>query len=315
MERRELGRSGLKVAPWVFGGNVFGWTVPEERAFELLDAFVDAGFNMIDTADVYSSWVTGHTGGESERMVGRWLARSGRRDEVLLATKVGMEMPGIGQGLSRRHIEGSVEASLARLGTDHIDLYQSHLDDPETPLEETLDTYARLIDRGKVRAIGASNHSSARLAEALRVARELGAPRYQSLQPRYNLYDRDDFERDLEALCLGERIGVISYPSLASGFLTGKYRSEADTGKSPRGPRMSRYLNPRGHGILHALDEVAGAHGARPAQVALAWLAARPAVTAPIASVTTPEQFHEIAGAFDLPLSSSDLELLDRASA
>lgn len=314
MQLRPLGRSGLAVAPLAFGGNVFGWTADEATSFALLDAFVDAGFNLIDTADIYSNWVPGHAGGESETILGRWLHASGKRDRIVLATKVGKAM-GPGQsGLSRRHIRSAAEASLRRLQTDRIDLYQSHDDDPGTPLEETLAAYAELIREGKVRAIGASNFSAPRLALALETSERLGLPRYETLQPLYNLYDRAGYEAELEPLCRAQGLGVIPFYGLAKGFLTGKYRSEADLGKSPRGAGVKGYLNPRGMRILAALDAESAESRATPAQVALAWQMARPGLTAPIASATSVVQWQEIAAAADLGLSSAAIARLDAAS-
>ncbi|HEY8016462.1 MAG TPA: aldo/keto reductase, partial [Dongiaceae bacterium] len=284
MKKRKLGKSGLEVAPLAFGGNVFGWTTDEATSFALLDAFVDAGFDLIDTADVYSAWVPSHKGGESEAIIGKWLKSRGRRDRVVIATKAGWEIRDFGKGLSKAHVVKSVEASLARLQTDYIDLYQSHIDDAATPFEETLGAYAKLIEQGKVRAIGASNHTAPRLAEALKASAEKHLPRFQSLQPLYNLYDREGFESELQPLCLKEDIGVIPYYALAAGFLTGKYRSEKDLGQSARGGGVgSKYLNERGLRILDALDKVAKAKSATPAQIAIAWLIARPTVTAAIA--------------------------------
>ena len=315
MESRPLGRSGLLVAPLAFGGNVFGWTVDERTSFALLDAFVDAGFNLIDTADVYSRWVPGHAGGESETIIGRWLQASGKRSRIVLATKAGMEM-GPGQsGLSRRYLRSAVEASLRRLQTDHIDLYQSHDDDPATPMDETLGAYAELIREGKVRAIGASNFSAARLALALATSKRLGLPRYETLQPLYNLYDRAAYEAELEPLCRAEGLGVIPYYGLAKGFLTGKYRSAADLGQSPRGAGVKGYLNARGMRILAALDAEAAESRSTPAQVALAWQMARPGLTAPIASATSLAQWQEIKGAASLELSAAAIARLDAASA
>ena len=315
MEKRQLGNSGLTVAPLAFGGNVFGWTADEETSFRLLDAFVEAGLNLIDTADVYSRWVPGHQGGESEAIIGRWLEKSGKRDRVLIATKVGMEMAADRKGLSRSHILRSVEDSLRRLQTDVIDLYQAHQDDPNTPLAETLDAFARLIEQGKVRAIGASNYTAARLAEALAVSRENGLPRYESLQPNYNFYDRAEYEAELEPFCREQGLGVIPYFSLAKGFLTGKYRSEADLSKSPRGQGVKRYLDARGFRILRALDEVAEQHQSTPARVSLAWLIARPNITAPIASATSLEQLDDLIAATKLELDQAAIEKLDQASA
>ncbi|ODU97776.1 MAG: alcohol dehydrogenase [Rubrivivax sp. SCN 70-15] len=315
MEPRELGRSGLQVAPLAFGGNVFGWTADERTSFSLLDAFVDAGFNLIDTADVYSRWVPGHTGGESETIIGCWLKAKGRRDRVVIATKVGKPMGEGRTGLSRRWIRAAVEDSLRRLQTDRIDLYQAHDDDTATPLEETLSTFAELIREGKVRAIGASNFTAPRLAEALATSRRLGLPRYESLQPLYNLVDREPYEAELEPLCRAEGVGVINFFGLARGFLTGKYRSEADLGKSPRGAGVKGCLNERGFRILAALDEAAARLGATPAQVALAWQMARPGLTAPIASATSTAQWAELAGAARLALDAPTIAALDRASA
>jgi aryl-alcohol dehydrogenase-like predicted oxidoreductase len=315
MQKRKLGNSGIAIAPLMFGGNVFGWTVDEAMSFKLLDAFVGAGFDAIDTADVYSKWVPGHRGGESEAILGKWLKARGNRDKVVIATKVGMEMPGVGQGLRRGHILARVEDSLRRLGTDYIDLYQSHTDDKSAPLEETLGAYQKLIEEGKVRAIGASNYEAPRLAQALQTSAAAKLPRYETLQPLYNLTDRTGFEKELQQLCVRENIGVIPYYALASGFLTGKYRSEADFGKSPRGGRMKMYLDDRGRRILAALDDVAARLEAKPAQVALAWLMTRPAVTAPIASATSPAQLEELLGAVRLRLDAEALKALDAASA
>ncbi|MBI3872636.1 MAG: aldo/keto reductase [candidate division Zixibacteria bacterium] len=315
MNRRQLGNSGLEVSPLAFGGNVFGWTVDDPGAFNLLDAFVGAGFNFIDTADVYSSWAPGNSGGESETIIGRWMKQRGNRDRVVIATKVGMAMAPDRKGLSRPYIMSAVEASLRRLQTDHIDLYQSHVDDSETPLEETLAAYGQLISEGKVRAIGASNYSADRLSEALRVSRDEGLPTYCCLQPLYNLYDRAEFEAQLGPLCLQEGIAVISYSSLASGFLTGKYRSEIDLAKSPRGVRTQKRLNERGFRILAALDQVAERHRSTPSRVALAWLLAQPSVTAPIVSATNLEQLGDILASIRLQLDYSSLDLLKNASA
>jgi len=297
----------------MLGGNVFGWTVEEPAAFKILDALVDAGLNFIDTADIYSTWVPGHTGGESETIIGNWLKKSGKRSKVILATKVGMQMPA-GKGLKKDYIFHAAEDSLRRLQTDHIDLYQSHEDDPATPLEETLGAYAELIKQGKVRAIGASNYSAERLAEALKVSRQHGLPEYQSLQPKYNLYERAEYEATLEPLALKEKFGVIPYYGLASGFLTGKYRSESDLAKSPRGAGVKKYLNPRGFHILAALDEVAKSHHSTPGKVALAWLIARPSVTAPIASATSLEQLHDLVDSTRLELDQPSIEALNQAS-
>jgi len=315
MKKRALGKTGLEIAPLVFGGNVFGWTADETRSFELLDAFVAAGFNAIDTADVYSRWVSGHTGGESETIIGRWLkARPGRREQVLLFTKVGGDM-GSGRSLGARWIEKAVEDSLKRLQTDVIDLYQSHWPDPAAPHEETLAAYERLLKAGKVRAIGCSNFSAEQLAASLAAAREHRLPMYQTLQPEYNLVDRASYDGPLRDLVLREGLGVITYYSLASGFLSGKYRSEADLKQSARGRGVAKYLNPRGLRILEALDEVGGRVDARPAEVALAWLMQRDGVTAPIASATSVEQLRSFAKAAALVLSPGDVRALDAASA
>ena len=305
----------MNIAPLVFGGNVFGWTADERTSFELLDAFVAAGFNCIDTADAYSRWVPGNQGGESEAIIGKWLNARGGRERVIIATKVGHDMGAGREGLSRDHIMQAVEASLQRLQTDRIDLYQSHLDDAAVPLEETLEAYSRLVAQGKVRVIGASNFSGARLTDALRISASRRWPRYESLQPNYNLYDRADYETDLEAVCLKEGVGVITYFSLAAGFLTGKYRSPADFNKSQRGARMADRLNERGLRILAALDEVAAELHATPAQVALAWLIARPSVTAPIASATNLTQLADLIKGAQLQLSAAAVERLNRASA
>lgn len=313
MNLRPLGRSSLSVAPLAFGGNVFGWSVDEQRSFELLDAFVDAGFNLIDTADVYSAWVPGNRGGESETIIGKWLKRSGKRDKVVIATKVAKwaEHP----GLSPININQAVEGSLQRLQTDHIDLYQAHEDDATVPLHETLGAFGKLIEQGKVRVIGASNYGADRFGEALKVSAEHGLPRYETLQPEYNLVSRKGYEKELEPLVIAENIGVINYYALASGFLTGKYRNEDDLAKSAaRGGSVRKYLNAQGLGVLAALDTVAKAHNATPAQVALAWLIARPSVTAPIASATSIPQLKELFGAVELQLGKEEIALLDKAS-
>jgi aryl-alcohol dehydrogenase-like predicted oxidoreductase len=315
MHKRKLGNSGIEIAPLIFGGNVFGWTADAATSFKLLDGFVGAGFNCIDTADVYSKWVPGHRGGESETIIGNWLKTRGNRDKLVIATKVGLEMPGIGQGLRQGYIMARVEESLQRLQTDYIDLYQSHSDDKEAPFAETLGAYQRLIEQGKVRAIGASNYEAPRLAAALQVSAASKLPRYATLQPLYNLSDRAAFEGALQALCVKEDVGVIPYYALAAGFLTGKYRSAADFGKSPRGGRMSSYLNERGRAILTALDEVAARHKAKPGQVALAWLRDRPAVTAPIASATSLTQLEELTAGIRLELDQEAVQQLDKASA
>jgi aryl-alcohol dehydrogenase-like predicted oxidoreductase len=315
MEKRKLGRSELEVTPVCFGGNVFGWTIDEATSFEILDAFVAAGGNFIDTADVYSKWVPGNQGGESETILGKWLKQRGNRDQVVIATKVGNDMGPRGKGLSRKHILQAIEDSLQRLQTDYIDLYQSHIDDESAPLEETLETYGELIRQGKVRAIGASNYSAARLKRALQISQQYGYPRYESLQPLYNLYDRADYEKELEPLTQEQEIGVISYFSLASGFLSGKYRSEKDLANSSRAGYVKKYLNVRGFQILEAIDKVAKIYHTTPTQVSLAWLIARKSVTAPIVSATKIEQLNEIVKAIALKLDPASIEILDRASA
>jgi len=315
MDYRALGRSDLQVSPLAFGGNVFGWTADEAMSFRLLDAWLDAGFNFVDTADVYSSWVPGHSGGESETLIGKWLRQSGKRNRVVLATKVGKPMGEGMQGLSPAYIRQAVDASLRRLQTDHIDLYQSHDDDADTPLQDTLGAFAELIKAGKVRVIGASNYSAPRLAQALDVAERDGLPRYESLQPLYNLYDRAVFEKDLAPLCERRGVGVINFYALAAGFLTGKYRSAGDAGKSARGAKTtSTYLNPRGLAILAALDDAARQYGVTPGQIAIAWLLSRPVVTAPIASATSIAQLDELAAAVRIELDGTTLAALDKAS-
>ncbi|HYG35325.1 MAG TPA: aldo/keto reductase [Clostridia bacterium] len=311
MPKRRLGNSGLETAPIVFGGNVFGWTVDESTSFSILDAFIEAGFNMIDTADSYSKWVPGNKGGESETIIGRWLKQSGRRSQVLIATKVGSEMGPGSKGLSKAYILREVENSLKRLQTDYIDLYQSHLDDSDTPLEETLEAYSELVKQGKVRVVGASNYSARRLEQALEISRQHAFPRYETLQPLFNLYDRDEFEGPLQQLCLEQKLGVIPYFSLASGFLTGKYRSRADASGKSRGEFVTKYFNERGSRILQTLDKVAQEHEATPAQVSLAWLIAQPGVTAPIASATSLAQLEELIPAATLELSPRSMAMLN----
>jgi aryl-alcohol dehydrogenase-like predicted oxidoreductase len=312
---RELGHSGIKVGTLGFGGNVFGWTADESTSFQLLDAFVDTGFNLIDTADVYSTWVPGHIGGESETIIGKWLKQSGKRDKVVIATKVGKPMGPDRNGLSRTYIEEAVEESLRRLQTDYIDLYQSHEDDPNTPFEETLAAFGDLVAKGKVRAIGASNYSGARLSESMQVSKSRNLAPYETLQPEYNLYAREKFETDLLPVAQREGLGVIPYFSLASGFLTGKYKSEQDLSKGARGQGIKKYLNDRGIRILGALDQVATSRGATPAQVALAWLIAQPTIVAPLVSATSVEQWRELVPAASLKLTPSELIALETASA
>jgi aryl-alcohol dehydrogenase-like predicted oxidoreductase len=313
MEKREIGKSGIKVNPFAFGGNVFGWTIDENESFKILDKFVDQGFGLIDTADVYSRWVPGHKGGESETIIGKWLKKSGNRDKVVIATKVGKPMEGK-KGLSRKYLTAAVEDSLKRLQTDYIDLYQSHDDDKETSLLETMGTFTDLIKQGKVRAIGASNFEGVRFKEALQVSKENGLAAYECLQPEYNLYAREHYEKELEPICRERNIGVISYYSLASGFLTGKYRSENDLSQSSRGEGVKSMLNPRGYKILAALDKVAAEYNVTPASVALAWVMARPGITAPIASATTIKQLDELIKSADLSLNSDAIDLLNKAS-
>ena len=316
MTKKALGGSGISVAPLALGGNVFGWTIDEQVSFKVLDAFVDFGFNLIDTANTYSVWVPGNKGGESETIIGNWLKSSGKRDQIVLATKVGMQMGDGMKGLKREYILQSLDASLKRLQTDHVDLYQSHQDDATTPLEETLSAYDTLIKSGKVRAIGASNYDAPRLAESLKVSAENHLPAYVCLQPEYNLYDRKGYEEALEPLCLEKGLGVISYFSLASGFLTGKYRSQADLGQSVRGESIGKkYLNERGKKILAALDEVAKAHQTVPAVIALAWLIQRKSVTAPIASATSVRQLSELVKSAEIRLSAEQVNRLEAASA
>jgi aryl-alcohol dehydrogenase-like predicted oxidoreductase len=313
MKKRKLGHSTIQIAPLGLGGNVFGWTVDEATSFSLLDALTDAGLDFIDTADVYSAWASGHTGGESETIIGKWFKQSGKRDKVVIATKIGM-LKGR-EGLSAANIRGAVEDSLRRLQTDHIDVYFSHKDDPGTPLEETLGAYQGLIEAGKVRVIGASNYSAERLIQAARVAEQHRLPRYDVLQPEYNLYARADYEQKLKPAVQELGLGVVTFYSLASGFLTGKYRSEADLNQSPRGSRLGAYLNPRGKRILAALDEVAEQHNETPAAVALAWLIAQPTITAPLASATSLKQLESLVAATRLKLSGDDIAKLTDASA
>ncbi|MGE0736858.1 MAG: aldo/keto reductase [Alphaproteobacteria bacterium] len=316
MQMRRLGRSNLLVSPLCFGGNVFGWTADEATSFALLDAFVDAGFNFIDTADTYSIWIPGHVGGESETIIGKWLKRTGKRDKVIIATKFGSPMGPDKKGLSPAYMRTAVEDSLRRLQTDYIDLYQSHRDDPGTPIEATLGAYADLVKQGKVRAIGASNFTASRMMESLAVSARNSWPRYESLQPEYNLCERAGYEAELEPLCRAQEIGVIGYYSLASGFLSGKYRSQADLGKSVRGQRgAAKYVNERGFRILAALDQVAARYKSNPTQISLAWLIARPGVTSPIVSATSLAQMQDLIAAPTVKLDADAIATLDRASA
>jgi len=315
MIKRQLGKSDLYVSPLTLGGNVFGWTIDEAKPFEILDGFFDAGFNLIDTADVYSRWAPANKGGESETIIGKWMKERGNRDKVIIATKVGADM---GQGktdLSKAYITKAVESSLQRLQTDFIDLYQTHWDDLTTPVEETLETYSARVKAGKVRWIGASNLSPARLNESLAASKTNGYPSYQTFQPEYNLYAREGFEKEMEAICLENNLGIINYYSLASGFLTGKYRSEADLGQSARGGGIKDFLNERGFKILKALDEVAARYDTTQASVAIAWLIARKSVTAPIASATNLQQLEALTKAAELKLDNDAIEILDRSSA
>jgi aryl-alcohol dehydrogenase-like predicted oxidoreductase len=314
MEKREIGTSGIKVPPFALGGNVFGWTIDEKPSFAVLDAFVDAGLELIDTADVYSTWGPGNKGGESEAIIGNWLKRSGKRDKVILATKGGKPMGEGKKGLSRKYITQAIEDSLTRLQTDYIDLYQSHQDDMGTPLLETMETFTDLVKQGKIKAIGASNYSGARLREALSVSAENNLASYQCLQPEYNLYAREQYEKEFEPICREKRIGVISYYSLASGFLTGKYRSENDQSQSVRGQGMKKYFNARGYKILAALDKVAAEHGVTQAAIALAWTMARPGITAPIASATSVKQLLELVKSTEIELSGHEIDALNDAS-
>lgn len=314
MNKRKLGRSGLEVSPLAFGGNVFGWTVDEKKSFQLLDRFVSEGFNFIDTADMYSRWASGNEGGESETIIGNWLKKRGKRNDVIIATKVGLEMGPDKKGLSPAYIRSAVEDSLRRLQTDYIDLYQSHKDDEATPIADTLGTYQELIKAGKVRAVGASNYSAARFQEALATSEEHGLPRYETMQPNYSLAERAGFEDELQKVCTDNDVGVIPYFSLAAGFLTGKYRSEADLANKPRARMVKKYLNPRGLRILDALDGVAKDTESTPARVAIAWLGAQPGVTAPIASATSLLQLEELFAATRLDLSPAQLKSLDVAS-
>jgi aryl-alcohol dehydrogenase-like predicted oxidoreductase len=314
MEKRKLGNTSLEFAPIAFGGNVFGWTADEATSHKLLDAFVDSGFSFVDTADVYSRWYPGNKGGESEAIIGTWLKKNpAKRDKVQIATKCGM-VPAEG-ALKRDFIKWSVDESLKRLNTDRIDLFQSHKDDKTTPLEETLSTYGELVKAGKLRFIGASNYDAPRLAEAAKISKEKGLPRYESLQPHYNLMERGLFEGDLENECLKEGIGVIPYYSLASGFLSGKYRSEADVGDAKRGAGVKKYINPKGLAVLDALDAAAKKHNSNSVQVALAWLMQRKSITAPIVSATSLQQLKDLTASPNVKLDAADVAAIDKASA
>jgi aryl-alcohol dehydrogenase-like predicted oxidoreductase len=315
MQKRQLGTTGLHIYPIAFGGNVFGWTIDQNKSFEILDAFTGAGFNFIDTADVYSRWAQGNSGGESETIIGNWLKARNNRDSVIIATKVGSDMGDGKKGLKKEYIIQAAEASLKRLKTDYIDLYQTHFDEESTPVQETLEAYQQLIKDGKVRYIGTSNMSRERIIESLQVAQEHGLPLYETLQPHYNLYEREGYESACEPIALANNFGVIPYFSLASGFLTGKYRNEEDFSKSARGAGMGKYLNNRGYKILHALDEVAGQFNTTPAAVALAWLIHRPGITAPIVSATSVDQLKSIIEAPKLDITAHEIELLTQESA
>ena len=315
MEKRTLGNTNIQLAPLVFGGNVFGWTADEPTSFQLLDAFTDAGLNGIDTSDNYTAWIPGNTGGDSERVIGKWLKKSGKRDKVVIATKVGGKFSEEKKGLKKAYILQSIEDSLTRLQTDHIDLYQTHYDDPETPIEETLEAYAEIVKSGKVLAIGTSNMTVERLAESITISQQKGFPAYQSLQPEYNLMEREKYETQYAPFVKEHNIGVLPYFALASGFLTGKYRSEKDLEGSSRTKYVGRYLNERGFKILKALDEVAAQYNSKPGIVAIAWLIAQPGITAPIASATSISQLNDLVAAVALKLDAATLKILDAASA
>lgn len=314
MEKRQLGNTDLYIYPIAFGGNVFGWTLDEKKSFEILNHFTEAGFNFIDTADVYSRWALGNAGGESERIIGKWLKEKKNRHDIVLTTKVGSDMGDGKKGLKKSYILKAIEDSLQRLQTDYLDLYQTHFDDVETPVEETLEAYAQLEKDGKIRWIGTSNMAPERIKASLEASAAKALPRYQTLQPHYNLYAREKYETDYEALALENKLGVITYFSLESGFLTGKYRTKADLDKSPRGGDMDKYFDERGLKILAALDEVSKHHKATPAAVALAWLLHKPSVTAPIVSATSTSQLESLILAPNLKLDAEALRLLDDAS-
>jgi aryl-alcohol dehydrogenase-like predicted oxidoreductase len=313
MQKKQLGNTDLNVAPLCFGGNVFGWTINEKTSFEILDAFTGEGFNFIDTADIYAKWATG-IGGESETIIGNWTKQRNNRDKVIIATKAGMIDAVGGINISKKHILKVVEDSLKRLQTDYIDLYQTHKDDLAVPVEETLEAHQQLIKEGKVRWIGASNFSPERLKATLEASKKHNLPRYETLQPLYNLYDREIVEKELEQICLDNKISIINFYSLAAGFLTGKYRSEKDLTKSPRGGRVAGYINEKGLRILKVLDEEAAKYNSTPASISVAWLLTRPAVAAPIASATSLSQLKEITNAVKLNLSKETIENLNKAS-
>ena len=315
MEKRKLGQHGPEVPVLCLGGNVYGWTLPEAGAFRQLDRAVAAGLNFIDTADMYSRWVPGHQGGESESILGNWLKKSGRRREVLIATKLGLEMGEGKSGLGAKYIAQAVDDSLRRLQTDYIDLYQAHTDDANTPLEETLAAFDKLVKAGKVRAIGASNYTGARLAEALETSRKNGLVQYVSIQPHYNLVARRMFETELLPVVQKYQIGAIPYYAIAAGFLTGKYRRDAETPATARAGGVEKYRTAEGYAVIDALRDVAAQHNAAPASVALAWLSAQPGVTAPIVSATDDKQLDEIIAAASLKLDQASRERLAQASA
>ncbi|MFT4031738.1 MAG: aldo/keto reductase [Siphonobacter sp.] len=314
MQQRTIGKSSLNVSPIAFGGNVFGWTLGQQASFEILDAFVAAGFNLIDTADVYSRWVPGNQGGESEAIIGNWLQQRGNRDKVVIATKIGANLGPGHPDVSRKHIIKGVEDSLLRLQTDYIDLYQTHFDNESTPVEETLEAYARLIQDGKVRFIGTSNMSPARLKASLEASEKNGYPAYVSLQPEYNLVEREKYETQYQPIVREYGLGVLNYYSLANGFLTGKYRSKADLSKSQRGQGVKKYLTEQNLNLLKVLDEVAATHNATPASISLAWLMAQPTITAPIASATSTEQLESFTQAIEIPLSETEIQAITEAS-
>ena len=314
MEKRKLGNSAIEIAPLVFGGNVFGWTTDDAMTFRLLDAFTDAGFDAVDTADVYSAWVPGNSGGESETAIGKWFKKSGKRDKVILATKVGAELSEEKKGLSKKYIIAAAEASLKRLQTDYIDLYQSHYDDPQTPIAETLEAYDQLVKDGKVRITGASNFAITRLEESIKISQQEKLAVYQTFQPEFNLFDREDFETNIAPFTTANNVSVISYFSLASGFLSGKYRSKDDLQGSKRSGMVEKYLTTRGFSILKTLDEIAAEYHSTPATISRAWLIAHPAVTAPIASATSPEQLKQLTDAATIKLSGEAIEKLNKAS-
>lgn len=315
MEKRTLGGTDIQIAPLVFGGNVFGWTADEPTSFRLLDAFTDAGFNGIDTSDNYTAWIPGNTGGDSERVIGKWLKQTGKRDKVVIATKVGGKFSEEKKGLKKAYILQSIEDSLTRLQTDHIDLYQTHYDDLETPIAETLEAYAEIVKSGKVRAIGTSNMTVERLAESINISKQKGFPVYQSLQPEYNLMEREKYETQYAPFVKEHNIGVIPYFALASGFLTGKYRSEKDLEGSSRTKYVARYLNEKGFKVLKALDEVAAQYNSKPGTIAIAWVMAQPGITAPIASASNMAQFDDLVAAAAVKLDAKALDLLNAVSA